>query len=225
MLPTAGGRLYIGYRQEAGLKRAFLCAAPVFFAFTGELHDAKSCFIASQKGVFMIPMARQDGLIVQEAGTELVLYDTRHHRVHRLNTLLASIWRRCNGQTSVTEIVRLLEQEGHGAAAEQIFWHAVRKLENASLLELRSGLPQEAPAPSRRDILRHFTTATAGLLVLPTITSLMLAPTSAQAKLPVLRQAAPGPSCAGQSGGNCTGPCLEGSSCKQLSGGGTCGCA
>jgi hypothetical protein len=171
----------------------------------------------------MLLTARQDGLIIHEAGDELVIYDTKKHRIHRLNATVAFVWKRCNGRMSVEEITRSLQAERNSLIDEQVVWHALQKLDKVSLLNGRLSLPAETPQPTRRDIVRRFATMGASLLILPAIASMVVAPTAAQAKLPVLRTPNPGPSCAGQSGGNCSGDCVE-STCKQVSGGGTCGC-
>jgi coenzyme PQQ synthesis protein D (PqqD) len=44
------------------------------------------------------PLARSDGLIVQELDGELLVYDLERHRAHRLSETAAFVWRRCEGE-------------------------------------------------------------------------------------------------------------------------------
>jgi hypothetical protein len=60
----------------------------------------------SDRYVPSMPLRRED-LIEAPASNDLLLYDRTTNRAFRLNPEAAAIWRRCDGQTSVEEIVRM----------------------------------------------------------------------------------------------------------------------
>lgn len=57
------------------------------------------------------PIARKDGLVVQEMPDELLVYDLDTNKAHCLNQTAAIIWKNCDGETSVTEIASRYERE------------------------------------------------------------------------------------------------------------------
>ncbi len=56
----------------------------------------------------MQPQARQDKLLVQEVGDELVVYDQKRHVAHSLNRTAALVWQNCDGQRTVADLAALL---------------------------------------------------------------------------------------------------------------------
>lgn len=132
----------------------------------------------------MQPVARSEQLLVQEVGDELVVYDQRSHRAHRLNGTARTVWRLADGSRSVGELaVRLRDELRPGERAElgigdseALVRLALDDLARAGLLARspRSGGIEEAT--SRRQIL----TAAAALLT-PVIATIV-APTPADAQ-------------------------------------------
>ena len=55
----------------------------------------------------MTPVARHDNLLTQDVAGELVVYDQTRQRVHRLNQTAATIWRSCDGKTSIADMEML----------------------------------------------------------------------------------------------------------------------
>jgi hypothetical protein len=130
----------------------------------------------------MTPHARQDKLLVQEVGDELVIYDRERDCIHSLNPATALVWRHCNGQTSIPELAVLLAEERGLPADEDVVWLALEQLQKVHLL--RDGLPRtgEGIQASRREALRKLGVV-GGLLLLPSISSIV-APTPAMAQYP-----------------------------------------
>ena len=50
------------------------------------------------------PMARQNGLVVQEMPDEVLVYDLDTNKAHCLNNSAALVWRACDGTNSVADI-------------------------------------------------------------------------------------------------------------------------
>jgi hypothetical protein len=114
---------------------------------------------------------------VQEAGSELVIYDQDRARAHRLNPSAALVWRRCDGQTTVAEMAEALAEELGVPNDETVVWLALDRLEQARLLD---GGAEGSPRLSRRQVGRQLRHAGLVALLLPVVTS-MAAPQPAHA--------------------------------------------
>ena len=64
------------------------------------------------------PMARQNGLVVQEMPDEVLVYDLDSNKAHCLNQSAAFVWRSCDGDKSVMDIVREFEANGKGKVTD-----------------------------------------------------------------------------------------------------------
>ena len=124
------------------------------------------------------PRARNEGLLVQEMPDELLVYDLVRHKAHCLNQTAAMIWTRCDGKTSVKQMVRFLEAETKSAADESMVLLAFDQLEKAHLLRDRARTGPGVPNISRREVIRRMGTAAA--VSLPLVTSIV-APRAVQA--------------------------------------------
>jgi hypothetical protein len=136
---------------------------------------------------------------------ETLVYDLARHRAHCLNAEAARVWRLCDGQTSVDQMATSVAEATGAAADEDLVWYALRRLNGARLID---GLREVAPARAvtRRDLLQRLTAAGLGVLLLPTVASIV-APTTLQAQASCLPTGAPcsrsgGPPCCG---GRCRG--------------------
>ena len=136
---------------------------------------------------------------------ETLVYDLARHRAHCLNAEAARVWRLCDGQTSVDQMAASVAEATGAPADEELVWYALRRLNGARLID---GLREVAPARAvtRRDLLQRLTAAGLGVLLLPTVASIV-APTTLQAQASCLPTGAPcsrstGPRCCN---GNCRG--------------------
>jgi hypothetical protein len=127
----------------------------------------------------MRPHARRDGLLVENVGDELVIYDRERDRVHSLNTTAGLVWRNCDGERGITEIAALLAEQRGIAVPEDVVLLTLRRLQKAHLL--RDTVPEiaECATFSRREMLRNLQLAGVTFL-LPVVTSIT-APTPAMA--------------------------------------------
>ena len=46
------------------------------------------------------PLARSEGLVVEEVGDELLVADPLSSRAHSLNAFAARVWQACDGETT-----------------------------------------------------------------------------------------------------------------------------
>lgn len=123
-----------------------------------------------------IPVARKEGLVIQETAEEVLVYDLTNNKAHCLNQTAAFVWRSCNGNNSIPEISKLFEREVGSAVHEDLIWLAIDQLNEKNLLdaELTNGFGGR----SRREVIKKI--GLAAVVALPIVASLT-APTSALA--------------------------------------------
>ena len=125
----------------------------------------------------LAPRARDEGIVIEELPDEVLVYDLKRDKAHCLNPMAALVWRHCDGETSVAEMVVLLQVELKTPVDEELVWFALDQLEKSFLLQERQTRPLGGGL-SRRELVRRLG-LTAGV-TLPLITSI-LAPTVVEA--------------------------------------------
>jgi hypothetical protein len=165
----------------------------------------------------LMPKARTEDLEVQELGDELLVYDLRNHRAHRLNLAAALVWRRCDGKTPIKRVTELLQRRFGLPASPLVLHFALRRLsKKLLLLEARDRLRPRA-IPSRRELIKKLGLATTALL--PAVSTLVAPPPAyAQSCLPQTACVAgvndcapcqnPGGNCGNNSWRCCNGACV-----------------
>lgn len=113
----------------------------------------------------MFPHARRDSLLVRDMRDEVVVYDLKRHQAHSLTRTAASIWRMCDGHTSVTELARRFERELNEPIDERVVWLALKRLEQARLLREPLVGPREVAGMSRRQAISLGLAGAAALLL------------------------------------------------------------
>jgi coenzyme PQQ synthesis protein D (PqqD) len=81
-----------------------------------------------------LPLARTEELVVQELGSEVLIYDRRTDLAHCLTSVAALVWQACDGTSTTEEVVERLRQSGE-ADAENLLVSALDELESKDLLE------------------------------------------------------------------------------------------
>jgi hypothetical protein len=95
-----------------------------------------------------LPRARQDGLLEETLGEELLLYDQESHIAHCLSPVAACVWRHCDGERDIAELARL------AGASESLVAGALHELREKALLDAEPELMQSAiPGESRREAI------------------------------------------------------------------------
>ena len=150
------------------------------------------------------PIARKDGIVVQEVPGELLVYDLDTDEAHCLNETAAIVWNACDGKTSVSDIAAAIAATSKGSATDDLVWLALDQLNERNLLE--EEIAPKFVGESRRDVLKKIGLGT--MVALPIIASLaapksVLAASSCHCESNFDCSPIAQPNCAGP---NCTGP-------------------
>lgn len=123
------------------------------------------------------PIARKQGLVIQELPDEVLVYDLDRDRAHCLNETAAFVWQRCNGRNTTAQIARNLGQHFDCAVDEKVIWLALDQLGRNHLLDRQPILPAEM-GMNRRAMVRAL--GLAAVIAVPVVSSIV-APTPSQA--------------------------------------------
>jgi hypothetical protein len=123
-----------------------------------------------------VPVARKEGLVIQETTEEVLVYDLTSNKAHCLNQTAAFVWKSCDGNNSIPDITKLFENEIGSMVHEDLIWLAIDQLNEKNLLE--SVVASNFAGCSRREVIKKIGLAT--VVALPLVASLT-APTSALA--------------------------------------------
>jgi len=118
-----------------------------------------------------VPRARREGLLVQELPDELLVYDLVNQKAHCLNRTAALVWNRCDGKTTVEQLVRFLGKETNTQVDKAVVWMAFDQLSKAHLLKGRTRTWPGASGISRRELIRRVGTAAA--VALPIVSTIV----------------------------------------------------
>ena len=118
------------------------------------------------------PLARQNGLVVQEMPDEVLVYDMDTNKAHCLNQSAAFVWKSCDGNNSIMDIVRQFESNGSGKVTEDFVWLAIDQLNENGLLENK--VAPRFQGQSRRQVLKNI--GLASMVAVPVIASLVAPP-------------------------------------------------
>ena len=119
------------------------------------------------------PLARTNGLVVQEVPNEVLVFDMESNEAHCLNETAAMVWKYCDGKTSVPQIAEILGESNGSSANDDLVWLAIDQLNEHKLLE--KAVETKFAGASRREVLRKI--GLASVVALPIIAS-MAAPSS-----------------------------------------------
>lgn len=124
------------------------------------------------------PVARKEGLVIQELPDEILIYDLERDKAHCLNQTAALVWQRCDGHATTSAIAQSLATELDTPVDENVVWLALDQLGRNDLLERQPVPPPMLAGLNRREMVRALGIAAA--VAVPVVTSI-LAPTPTQA--------------------------------------------
>ena len=124
------------------------------------------------------PIARKQGLVIQELPDEVLVYDLDRDRAHCLNQTAAFVWQRCDGKTTTAQIARTLGQQFDCAVDEKVVWLALDQLGSNHLLDHKPAPPPALLGMNRRAMVR--TLGLAAAVAIPLVSSIV-APSPVQA--------------------------------------------
>lgn len=116
-----------------------------------------------------VPQARRDGLLVRDLDEEVLVYDTERHKAHCLNPMAAAVWRHCDGQTTVAEIVRRVQKELSTPVDGAVVWSAIAQLGKAQLLTGEARRRDDDAGLTRRELMRILGVTAASIPLVTTI--------------------------------------------------------
>jgi hypothetical protein len=126
------------------------------------------------------PVARDEGLLVEQVGDETVVFDSESKEAHCLSALAAVVFAHCDGRTTVDELARLASERLDEPVDADRVMDALAQLEERDLMEPRA--PSKIGV-SRRTMLQRTAALGGAVAASPLITS-VIAPTSAAAVTP-----------------------------------------
>ena len=111
-----------------------------------------------------LPRAREDGLLEEAVGEELLLYDQESHTAHCLSPIAACVWRHCDGEHDLADLAQFV------GASEDLVADALHELCEKDLLDAEPQFVQSAVSGiSRREAIgraaRYGAAAAAGSLI------------------------------------------------------------
>ena len=115
------------------------------------------------------PLARHKELVIQEMPDEVLVYDMNTNKAHCLNPSAAFVWRACNGNNSIDDIVSQFESNGKGKVTENFVWLAIDQLQENGLLE--NSIAPRFEGQSRRQVIKKI--GLASMVTVPLIASLV----------------------------------------------------
>jgi hypothetical protein len=116
-----------------------------------------------------LPLRRTGSLITKETDGELLVYDLDNDRAHCLNPPAVAIWRRCNGNSTITELANELSLAAGALISEDVVQLAIKQFRSAKLLANSDELSSLSFHVSRRALIRKVGISVA---LLPVITSI-----------------------------------------------------
>jgi Coenzyme PQQ synthesis protein D (PqqD) len=122
------------------------------------------------------PVARDEGLLVEELGDETVVFDSETKEAHCLSPLAAIVFAQCDGETTIEELAVLATDRIGEPVDEARVTDALAQLQERDLLAVSVG-----GGLSRREMIGK-SAAAGGTLVGASLITTVLAPTAAVAQ-------------------------------------------
>lgn len=113
------------------------------------------------------PVARTEGLVVQEMPDEVLVYDMKSNQAHCLNTTAAFIWQSCSGTNSVSDIERMLAEKNDVAIDVDLVRLGIDELATRGLINN----PAPASGLNRREVIKRI--GLASVIAVPVVASLV----------------------------------------------------
>jgi hypothetical protein len=122
------------------------------------------------------PSSRREGLVVEELGDELLVYDSERNRAHSLNPAAAAVWELSDGVREAKELANA------AGVTEDEVWRALSQLEERHLLD--GDLPRRMSGPeySRRQAMRRMGLIGASAAFAAPLVRSIVVPTAAHAQ-------------------------------------------
>lgn len=117
-----------------------------------------------------LPVARDEGLLVEHVGDEIVVYDGETKEAHCLSPLAATVFAHCDGRTDLDGLARVASEELGEPISPSRVDDALAQLGECDLMEPRA--PRQVGV-SRREMIRRTAAVGGGVASLSLITTVM----------------------------------------------------
>jgi hypothetical protein len=136
-----------------------------------------------------MPATRLEGLLVDRAQNEVLVFRKDTDEAHALNQTAAIVFDMCDGTATRTAMAGEIHRRTGLPADEGIVDLALAELVDAGLVTMQAA--DEQPAITRRSLIRRLALPAAVVAMLPVIETILVPPVYAQGPAPA---PAPGPS-------------------------------
>ena len=150
----------------------------------------------------MHPMARKEGLVVQSVDEEILVYDLETNKAFCLNSTSKAIWNACDGEHTISEIARVVEDRLNEKVETKVVRFALDQLEKEGLVTGYS--PEKGNQVTRRAAIQRLALSSA--VALPVVASL-IAPPAYMAQSGCVPAAMNPPGCPCTMPSDCTSSC------------------
>lgn len=127
-----------------------------------------------------VPIARKEGLVIQEMADEVLIYDLDENKAFSLNPTAAEIWKACDGNMTIGEIAAGLKGTRDQDEKENVVWLALDQLKEKNLIS--NEIASRFEGMNRREVIKKVGLATA--IALPVIAMLSFPATTLAAACP-----------------------------------------
>jgi hypothetical protein len=124
----------------------------------------------------MNPLRRNEGLVIQETGDELLVYDLETNKAICLNETSAFIWQNCDGKKDILKIREAVEKNFGELVTEDFIKFALNQLKKENLIKNSDDLSFGFNGMSRREVIKKV--GLSSMIALPIIASLTAPPAS-----------------------------------------------
>jgi len=130
-----------------------------------------------ETGICLSHVRKSPRLLIQQVGTETLIYNEKTHNVFCLNAVAAQVWQRLDGFHTAAEIAAAATLDLRTVVTREMVLFTIVELRRDGLLEPESS-STPLPIPGRRELMRQL--GAGAILMLPVIATVM-APKAAQA--------------------------------------------
>lgn len=117
------------------------------------------------------PLTRKNGLVVQNLGNEVLIYDLEANRAFSLNETSRLIWDLASGDRTIPEITKDAAKKLSAPVNEEFIWLALDRFNKENLLENAADFSGHYKGFSRREIVKR--AGLASMVALPTVFTLI----------------------------------------------------
>ena len=125
------------------------------------------------------PIARFEGIVVQELKDEVLICDLKSNKVFCLNQTAGEVWKLCDGKTNTIMMAEILRGKLKAKVNEDVVLFSLGELSEKNLLTKKITVKENFPGFSRREVIKKI--GLTSMVALPLITSIGM-PSAAQAQ-------------------------------------------